>query len=61
MQTLKDVFKREDERLNLVNVSLCVAIVVAVVVLLFGIGELNFAFMGSTADPPPAVVQTEGE
>ena len=52
MQTLKDVFRREDERLNLVNMSLCIAIVVLLVVMAFGIREMRFAVQKSPVEQP---------
>lgn len=61
MQTLKDVFKREDERLNLINVAVCVALIVAIVSFVFGLTEMKFAFQSSPPDAVPAAVQaTEG-
>ena len=62
MQTLKDVFRREDERLNLVNMGLCIALVVLLVVVAFGMREMRFAVQKSPVEKPvPTSTQTASE
>ena len=62
MQTLKDVFRREDERLNLVNMGICIALVVLLVVVVFGIREMRFAVQQSPVEqaaPVPTEATTD--
>lgn len=61
MQTLKDVFKREDERMNVRNVALCVSIVVFIVFLAFGLRGMHFAFQQSPITTTPTAVTADGE
>ncbi|MDA0711871.1 MAG: hypothetical protein O3B73_16860 [bacterium] len=51
MQTLKDVFKREAERNHLKNGAICIAIVIVVIFLAFGVGGLRFSFEQSPGAP----------
>ena len=60
MQTLKDIFKREDERVNIRNMALCISIVVLVVFLAFGLKGMHFVFQQSPATTPTAVT-ADGE
>ena len=60
MQTLKDIFKREDERLNLKNGAICISIVVLIVLLAFGFKGLNFALQQSPTTTPTAIT-ADGE
>ena len=52
MQTLREVFWREDERLNLVNTAICIALVVLLVVVVFGLGELRLAVQNNPSEKP---------
>jgi len=60
MQTLKEVFSREEERIHIRNGALCISIVVLVVLLAFGLRGLHFALHQS---PPVASITltTDGE
>ena len=59
MQTLKDVFKRENERAHLKNGAICISIVIIVVLLAFGLKGMHFAFQQSPATTPATVITDE--
>jgi hypothetical protein len=59
MQTLKEVFQREDERINLKNMALCTSIVVLLVFLAFGFRDMQVSVQQS-APPTPAPVTADG-
>jgi len=60
MQTLKDVFKREDERVNLKNGAIVISIVIIVVLLAFGLKGMHFAFQQSpTTTSTPVITNSE--
>ncbi|MBT3604308.1 MAG: hypothetical protein HOE48_17500 [Candidatus Latescibacteria bacterium] len=61
MQTLKDVIKREDERVNLKNGAICISIVVIIVFMAFGLRGMHFAFEQSPATTPVTTVTADGE
>ncbi|MGA1198162.1 MAG: hypothetical protein ACO36I_16880 [Candidatus Latescibacterota bacterium] len=60
MQTLKDVLKRENERVHLKNGAICISIVIIVVLLAFGLKGMHFAFQQSPPTTPTSVI-TDGE
>jgi hypothetical protein len=60
MQTLKDVLKRENERVHLKNGAICISIVIIVVLLAFGLKGMHFAFQQSPPKTPTSVI-TDGE
>lgn len=59
MQTLKDVFKRENERAHLKNGAICISIVILVVLLAFGLKGIHFALQQSPETPPTSVITDE--
>ena len=56
MPSLKQILSHEDERLNLKNAGICVALVLLLVLVVFGFKNLNFLFSTSPNEPasPPA-------
>lgn len=56
MQTLKDVFQREDERVNLKNMAICTTVVILVVFLAFGLRGMHFVFQQSPTSTPTSIV-----
>ena len=61
MQTLHQVLGRKDERLNLLNVGLCVLVVVILVTITFGVAHLRLCFQGTTDGNRAESVVTEPE
>ena len=55
MQTLKEILDRQEERLNLRNVGFCVAVVLVLLAIIFGVAQLTFLFHGT-----PDGARTEG-
>lgn len=54
MITLKEILMREEERFDLLNMSVCIGIVTAIVVLILGLSTINFSHLGQQADVPPS-------
>lgn len=56
MITLKEILMREEERFDLLNMSVCIGIVTAIVVLILGLSTINFATLGQQADVPSSPI-----
>ena len=59
MQSLKEVMDREEERLNLRNVGLCVVAVLVLVAITFGVAELRFLFQDTPDGTSTEAVDVE--
>ncbi|MDP6042767.1 MAG: hypothetical protein QGG64_29730 [Candidatus Latescibacteria bacterium] len=61
MQTLKEIFRREDERLNLLNGAIVIFIVVSFIILAFALSEMRFGALDTSSQKDaPAPSQDSG-
>jgi len=61
MQRLKEILMREDERLNLRNVGFCFLVVVFLVAIAFGVGNMKFLFQSSPDEGVRQPVASESQ
>lgn len=61
MQTLKEIFMREDERLNLRNGAICILIVASLIIVVFALSELRFGTQDTSLQKDAPTAAHEGE